>query len=563
MTAPNNNIEGAARPSLKNLTYVVIASVAISAAAAFGLLNDNAGEATIGDIRRILIATTLFGVLGPTLFFIAGAKLRAAAWAFPIFAFSFFQCHVFIQATYDLSGSLMAAGIFGYLGPFFIWLLASLIIARVKDLSVLGFFALAGGAMALVSGAQAFLQGETPSEKARINTALASYTAPISLNVEAENAPDIIYIVPDRYGAEETLNQVYGANLGAFHQALETRGFYRAPNARANYARTFQSLASTMNLNMLDDIADELGAESNNSTPIYRALQNNVVQRSLRAAGYEFIYVGNWWSPARHNPYADINYYGARDFKSSLTEIESTFLRVTPMQFFLPIFIKSTVTECDRLKNQLAYLKKVRAQSDRPVFVFAHLTMPHDPITMDRQGRCIPEIRYDSFPFTRSSTWPVFRDAFRDYLGHLNDQLIEIFDAAKAADTPRPFIFAIQSDEGPFPKRLRENMDMEMHDLKSHEVRDKFGILNTIFWDEDLYGPPMLSDTPLNNWRIIFSRIFDADMPMIEDERSLMLRSMSRLYDLRDVTQTLKDDDSEPHPTRDRIGDLSLVEPKE
>ena len=139
-------------------------------------------------------------------------------------------------------------------------------------------------------------------------------------------------------------------------------------------------------MGLLDGIVEAVGPNSNNATPVYRALKNNAVQQSLQTAGYEFVYVGNWWAPARHNPYADVNFYGADDVMASLSEIESAFTTQTPLPLLLPIFLGKPVSECERLKNQLAFLKAARRETDKPVFVFAHLTMPHDPITMDRKG---------------------------------------------------------------------------------------------------------------------------------------------------------------------------------
>ena len=101
--------------------------------------------------------------------------------------------------------------------------------------------------------------------------------------------------------------------------------------------------------------------------------------------------------------------------------------------------------------------------------------------------------------------------------------------------------------KGPFPQRLRENMKMSMHDLTQNEVRDKFGVLNAIYWDREAFGEPALTKTPINNWRIIFSRVFGADLPTLADEPSLLMRDASHLYELRDVTDLFPDRQASDH----------------
>lgn len=170
------------------------------------------------------------------------------------------------------------------------------------------------------------------------------------------------------------------------------------------------------------------------------------------------------------------------------------------------------------------------------MFVFAHLTMPHDPVTMDEAGRCIPHVYYPG----PGATWDTYRAAYAGYVRYLNARLIEIFDANRAFDNGRDMIFVIQADEGPYPKRLHLDGEMNLHDFTNDEIRIKFGIINAIYWDADQYGRPYATATPINNWRIILSKISGLDMPLIEDERSILYRSDEFAYDGKDVTAVFR-----------------------
>ena len=189
MTVALNANLTASHRQVRFLIYAVIASVGVGAAAAFGLLNENSGEASFFDIRRILLATTAFGVLGPVLLYGLGPRLRVVAWAFPVLCFLFYQCHVLITFFYDLTGSVLYGSLIGFVTPFAAWVFAAIFFSRTKTPTILSFFALAGGASGTISAGYAFIQNETRPEIARINQAVDAYTRPVPLAVDTAEAP--------------------------------------------------------------------------------------------------------------------------------------------------------------------------------------------------------------------------------------------------------------------------------------------------------------------------------------------------------------------------------------
>lgn len=102
-------------------------------------------------------------------------------------------------------------------------------------------------------------------------------------------------------------------------------------------------------------------------------------------------------------------------------------------------------------------------------------------------------------------------------------------------------IFAIQADEGPYPEALHRSGSLDMHELSVKDIKKKFGILNAIYWNSEKYGDPFLTQTPVNNWRIILSKVTGTDIPLVKDERSLLMRSESNPYEMKDVTALIDD----------------------
>ena len=98
--------------------------------------------------------------------------------------------------------------------------------------------------------------------------------------------PDIYHIVFDRYGSEETLTRHFGIAepIGAF---LEANGFYVARDSFSNYLSTGHSVASTLHMDYLDELAADPRVSGNNWHPLFAMLDDNRVARFLRGRGYE------------------------------------------------------------------------------------------------------------------------------------------------------------------------------------------------------------------------------------------------------------------------------------
>ncbi|MEK7264763.1 MAG: hypothetical protein AAB227_01570 [Pseudomonadota bacterium] len=535
MTAPAE--QGSARRLRldKAARLTIGASVAVAVMAIAGVIIDNPGEIAPGEILRPALVLILFAALAPFAMFAASGSSARWAVAFPIMLFALFKFVGFYGVGEYLGLNEDEALFAGVAGMLTVCAVSAFVVSRRKAEEVAGllFFLSATMAAGLSVLAAINLSGGGSDGEKAASDLIAAAPRP---DFAAGDKPDIIYIVPDRYGNAETLARVFGRDNSGFVGALEQRGFHVEDGARSNYAKTVASLASSMNMADLRPLAAAETPASADRAPLRRMIADNAAQEILRGAGYRYMHLGTWWQETRHNPHADYEYYGVDTLWSSLSEFEHALLRTTPLAWFATRGGFVGRNECERLKNQLDYLQNARAQSDGPLFIFAHLTLPHDPITMNSDGACVKHVYYPGY----GTRWDEYRAAYAGYVEHLNKRLLEIFDANAALNKQRGYIFVIQADEGPYPKRLHENPDIDMHNFTDDEIREKFGIINAIYWDSTKYGPPYLTRTPENNWRIILSKISGADVPLIKDERSLLMRSDKLVYDLKDVTATLE-----------------------
>lgn len=509
------------------------ASLAVVIMTVAGVAQDNPGHLAPGEVVRAFLALALISIAVPLALFRLGGLGRWIAYAFPVMLFLFFNFSHFI-ALVAFIGLRGAAAKIATLALLLAICAALPIPFRRRNATMLASFTFvvtaSAGAASLVSGLASMAAPD-----ARVASIIEEMTWPVAIPA-SESLPDIIYIVPDRYGSSATLEKAFDYDNSAFYAALRARGFHVKENARANYSKTFQSLPSTLNMTMLDPLFEAMGEDATSRRPLFDMIADNAAQKILRDAGYSFVHLGSWWQPTRRNASADVEFYGLDDGFFSLSEFERAVIRRTPAPWYSTIGAYVDANECDRLKGQLDYLETVREQSDRPVYAFVHLTMPHDPVTMDESGNCIPHLTYPA----ENTTWDDFRSAFRGHLVFLNNRLLEIFDANAAKDGGRGLVFVIQADEGPYPRRMREDGDVDQFTYDADELQSKFGIINAIYWNESRYGPPTLTETPINNWRLIFSKVLGADTPLIENERSVAFRNEKRPYETRDVTARLR-----------------------
>jgi hypothetical protein len=142
-----------------------------------------------------------------------------------------------------------------------------------------------------------------------------------------------------------------------------------------------------------------------------------------------------------------------------------------------------------------------------PKFVFAHFILPHPPYVFDRHGRARSETKRDGNV-----------NGYLEQLRYANTQIerivIELLDRPEAE---RPIVL-LQADEGPYP-RLGTRIPASWANEPAADVRVKYGIFNAYY----LPGPrsefteyPAMS--PVNTFRMVFTRYFGANLPVLPDE---------------------------------------------
>lgn len=341
-----------------------------------------------------------------------------------------------------------------------------------------------------------------------------------------DRPPDIYHFVFDRYASEAVLEEHFGIEpgIGAF---LEERGFYVASDSHSNYLKTAQSLASTFYMDYLDLLAEDEGLAGDNWRPVYEMLGDHRAARFLKARGYDFVQFGSWWAGTFHSPAADENH------PRGLDEFTSHYFRRTalrPVMYLLPApwlrdYLDWDYGQCQRVKWQIEAIKAAGGR-ERPVYVFAHILVPHDPYVFTPEGDCLTH---------REAAARGPEQGYIDQVAYARSIAEELVAALQAGDGPDPVIL-LQADEGPYPRR---DYGIDWHHASPEELQIKTGMLNAYYFPDGTYDQLTPDITPVNSYRVMFNAVFGTDFPLLPD-RIEAFANDHELYDFRDVTSIVR-----------------------
>ena len=127
--------------------------------------------------------------------------------------------------------------------------------------------------------------------------------SPIPTLREAQELPDIYYIILDEYSRDDILKSDFDFDNRYFLEQLRGKGFYIADCSLSNYGTTAFSLASSLNYDYLQSLGSQFvpgeGIHDNNEiSEVWQLLQHSKVRQRLESMGYLSVAfdTGVFWS---------------------------------------------------------------------------------------------------------------------------------------------------------------------------------------------------------------------------------------------------------------------------
>jgi|TARA_B100001750_G_C15483174_1_gene586758 hypothetical protein len=324
--------------------------------------------------------------------------------------------------------------------------------------------------------------------------------------------PDIYLLIFDEYAGNISLKNNFQYDNTDFLKKLESAGFYVPKISYANYPNTGLSIPSTLNMNYLDFLTEELGKDSADMRLPNEFRDNSLVMKVLKLYGYEIIsFYGGLGAPGNTNLVSEkLCSYGTvnTDLRKNLV------LTYLPITYFNTALLE--VHQKEKLDCMFSILPEIKGTDDAPVFAIGHFRLPHEPFIYDSAENEVTGKSGDD------------KEAYLEQLIYSNKKILELVDKILENTTRDPVIIVI-SDHG-----YRSVIDWENPSTEDYIAG--FNILAAYHIPNEIDNlPETISLT--NIFRIIFNSYLDTEFEILEDRQ--MWYTQQRPFDFTDVTDEL------------------------
>jgi hypothetical protein len=329
-------------------------------------------------------------------------------------------------------------------------------------------------------------------------------TAPVTVT------PDIYYIIMDSYIADRTLKEVYDYDNRDFTDFLKKKGFVISAGSRSNYASTFLSLASSLNMEYVNHLAWVIGRK-NDLRIVYNMIKENSLNNFLRAKGYRTLHFGMWWQPGRIERSLGFDLLRDKCFNPfSLILMEKSILNIVYDYYFASVLKRVTY-------NTFEAVAKVPGLNV-PTFTFAYFYGMHAPYVFGAKGE-------DIDPYEAVENAKHHERLEKLYLGQLafyNNRMKRLIEDILSGSRIPPII-VLQSDHGlQFSECSQDNFKAC--------IQQRMRIFSAYYLPGN--GAAMVYDsiTPVNTFRLILKRYFNVEIDLLEDRCYYSDRKMPFIF---------------------------------
>jgi len=336
---------------------------------------------------------------------------------------------------------------------------------------------------------------------------------------DEEVLPNVYYIILDSYAHSTILKQVYDYDNQEFISFLKEKGFYVASKSHSNYNQSFLSYASSLNMKYINYLSDELGIEKRNFHKPYQMVDSNEVMKFFKSKGYHIINFASRDGVTGNIEDADINLCEKNSYVDS--QLLIMLIRTSILNpFYIEMF---GAYNNERDLCVFSELPKLQHQTEKPIFVFAHILIPHSPWRFGPNGETLtyPPLWVEQDELTN-------KDGYKNQVIFVEKKIEEVIEKIFAS-AESPSIIVIQSDTGTSLESENQN----------ENIKRKMKILNAYYLPEN--GTSLLYDTitPVNSFPIILNYYFNENFNLLEDK---MYYSQHKTeLNFTDVTKFLMD----------------------
>jgi hypothetical protein len=492
--------------------YVLLFAVYPSLA----LLSENIREVEASVVLRPAAASILLVTAAYLAFRLILRDTCRAALAATLFTVLFFSYGHVYQALEPHAVLGVSIGRHRYLLPIYLclfcaglWWLTRRLKSSGSITQALNVASIAALAMPVLS-IGAFQLSLTRSTQAAID--LTSSVQALSRTPETP-LPDVYYIILDTYSRQDIIERWYGYDNEPFLDDLRHMGFVVAECSRSNYGATQTSLASSLNLAYLPEIAGRLSKPELGKDDYSSLIKQSTVRSSLSRLGYRTVAfeTGFEWTRV-----TDADYYlgpgrDALDLQR-LGEYEALFVKTTAIlaltdarqKYLNPYADLVNYPYQDHIERQLLILDQLPevASIPEPTFTFAHVLIPHPPHVFAPDGSIEPDPGFYRGRLGGGISDEYSRIGYVHEVQFVNRRVLGIVETILAESTTPPII-VIQGDTGVY---------------RSGDDSGLLSILNAYYLPDGGGEAIYPSITPVNTFRVIFDLYFGTSYGLLPDQ---------------------------------------------
>jgi hypothetical protein len=316
---------------------------------------------------------------------------------------------------------------------------------------------------------------------------------------EGQTPPDIYYIIIDSYGRSDLLKRAFKYDNSEFIQNLEALGFYVSKCSVSNYNRTEISLASSLNMEYLQNLDNDYQPPNIDRGTLWASISHSAVRADMESAGYKTVAfaTGFPWSEVRDS---DV-YYSPSLIRGQLNGFETLLMRTTPLRHLEDAGLIN-FEEIDGLRFRqrtelILNSMDVLARMPGPKFVFIHILPPHPPFVFAPDGTWTDPAAFLNEDDLYTGT--AYAEGYRNQIAYISNQ-VESAVQTILDESSTPPVIIIQGDHAPWLQTGANSFQiLSAYYLPGHN---------------DLLYPTI---TPVNTFRLVLDTYLGADYPLLDD----------------------------------------------
>ncbi len=320
--------------------------------------------------------------------------------------------------------------------------------------------------------------------------------------------PDIFFIVFDEYTSSKALKKYFKFDNSGFDSTLESDGFFISHDSKSNYSSTVMSMASTLNMQYFNRPMENTDIDTHSLLEGALSINKSYVPGLLEQQGYQIINYG-LFDVGSHRAAGPRPF---RDYEARVLTLETLWGRIQRdilwnLVVRMPGYSEKKLGDKEYIERNQSnfhqFLTELNKPSSKPRLVLSHLLLPRRPAYVDRNGNA------------RITSMEDFRDENHDslYLEQVlyANKLIDSIGKAAIKERQRPLVVIIEGDHG------------NRYAAWGINIREKhFMNLNTYYFSDRDYSKLYDSISPVNSFRVVLNKYFNAGLPMLKDSTILL-----------------------------------------